>query len=218
MATKTTKKKPAKKPVAVKPGEDYASHRLEDAIDEVLEEFGYGSDASIVEVWASLERLKAKGSISESGGKFKFVDESPAATNGAGDESGKAATLRSVESILAAGSKSAKDIGSLLGVTTDAAGAMLRRRIKKGTIQRAVVSGATEQHFELVATENGAAKPAAEDPKIDGELDGNENDDDPSGQWESSNGGGTATATDKRNRVKPNPLRTKPLFGGSKPR
>lgn len=71
-----------------------------------------------------------------------------------------------VETVLASGPATAKTIGIRLSLTTDAAGALVRRRIKKGDIRKAAIVGTTEQHYELTeqhatAAQTGASSHAA---------------------------------------------------------
>lgn len=149
---------------------------------------------------------------------------SAAATNGG---SGKAAKATAESVLRANGSCGPSTVANELNISRDAAGAALRRLVKKGIARRSgdffefvdpVKTGEGKKLYEMNDAELDAkvmsTEPLAEDDGPEKNVD--ENDDDTSGQYQPTNGSGRATAATlaKRGVAHRNPAATKPLFGG----
>jgi hypothetical protein len=145
-------------------------------------------------------------------------------TRSGGDKETKPATKNpgAIDVVRELGVASTAELAKRIGKSVDATGALMRRLEKKGFVRRATIydgapggSPAWEAVSSKSITNGAAAKPLSE--MSDAEFDAKAEQfmsSESLGDDEDSTGGGTATATktDKRNRVLPNPRRNDPLF------
>jgi hypothetical protein len=176
----------------------------------------------VVDVWTKLKFLQSNDRAALDDGRYRAIGpvatkgvETPATTNGKPASAVPPKLKDAVDIIRELGPSSAKTVALQLGLTTDAAGALLRRRVKSGQLKKTGGEHGGDVLFELAAAQKLDDVPLEEfiergPAPIDDALD--LSDDEPAG-------GGTAVATArvKKNRVFKNPVGQQPMFGG-KPR